>query len=321
MRKIVRWFVVAGLFIGVAFPVAAQYPVKPIRVVLPFPTGGIADTMVRIITQPLSQTLGQPVIIENKPGADGAIAGEAVARAAPDGYTLLHGANTGMVAVPLLRKVPPYDPVADFTSITLFGRFTFVLIAHPSVPAKTLAELIDYAHANPGKLNYATTSSTALLATEQLKLLGKLDMVHVPYKGDSLALPDLLNGRVHLMFIGSPTLAIPFIRIDKLRAIGILLDARSPLLPQVPTMSELGMPNLAIVPWAALFGPAKMPKDIVDRLSREVNAILNRPDVREQLNKNGLEPQGSTPEAMAAYLREQLVAWRTTIREAGIQSE
>jgi len=305
---------------GVSSTAAAQYPAKPIRLLIPFPAGATADSVARIVAQPLSQVLGQPVLVDNKPGADGAIAAELTARSVPDGYTLFSAGNTPMLGVPTLRKNPPYDPVADFAPITSIVKFAFFLVVHPSVPAKTLRELIDHARANPGKLNYASGNVNGVLAAAQLMSIGKLEMVHVPYKGEVLAIPDLLNARVHMMF-GTGGVTAPLVKEGKLRALATLLPVRSPMLPDVPTIAEAGMPQLSVVIWAGLFGPAKMPKEIVDRLSREVNAILQRPAVREQFEKLGVEASGSTPEELAAFLKQQLVDWGRAAREAGLKPE
>ncbi len=305
---------------GVSSTAAAQYPAKPIRIIQWLPAGATADTVFRIVAQPLSQVLGQPVLVDNKPGADGAIAAELTARSVPDGYTLFSAGNTPMLGVPTLRKNPPYDPVADFAPITSIVKFAFFLVVHPSVPAKTLRELIDHARANPGKLNYASGNVNGVLAAAQLMSIGKLEMVHVPYKGEVLAIPDLLNARVHMMF-GTGGVTAPLVKEGKLRALATLLPVRSPMLPDVPTIAEAGMPQLSVVIWAGLFGPAKMPKEIVDRLSREVNAILQRPAVREQFEKLGVEASGSTPEELAAFLKQQLVDWGRAAREAGLKPE
>jgi len=299
---------------------AAQYPAKPVRIITHLPAGTTADTVIRIVAQPLAQVLGQPVLIDNKPGADGAIAAELVAKSAPDGYTLLGGGNTNMLGVPILRKNPPYDSLADFAPITPFCKFAFFLVVHPSVPAKTPSALIDYARANPGKLNYASGNVNGVLAAAQLMSIGKLEMVHVPYKGEPLAVPDLLNARVHLMF-GTGGVTAPLVKEGKLRALATLLPTRSSLLPDVPTIAEAGMPQLSVVIWGGLFGPAKLPKDIVERISREVNAILKRPEIRGQLERQGVEPAGSTPAEFAAFLKQQLADWGKAAREAGLKPE
>ncbi len=301
----------------VALPAAAQYPNKPIRLVVPFPPAGAADLTARTIAQPLSQALGQQVIVENKPGADGAIAAELVVKAAPDGYTLFFGTNTAMCGVPAMRKSPPYDPIADFTPVSLVGTFGFFLFSSPTVPAQTLRELVDYARANPGKLNYATGNSTSILASARLKAQEKIDIVEIPYKGDAPATADLVAGRVQLM-IATPGTAVPFVKDGRLRALVTLAPRRSPLLPDVPTNAEAGMSPLAITPWAALFGPAKLPREIVDRLAREIAAVVAKPEVREQLERHAFDARASTPEEMAAYLKEQVDVWIRTAREVGI---
>jgi len=298
-------------------PAAAQYPNKPIRLIVPFPPAGAADLSARAIAVPLSQALGQPIIVENRPGADGAIAADAVIKAAPDGYTLFYGTNTALCAVPAMRKNPPYDPLTDFTPIALVGTFGFFLFLHPGVPAKTLAELLEYVRANPGKLNYATGNSTSVLASARLKAQEHLEMVEIPYKGDAPATTDLVAGRVHLM-IATPGTAVPFVKEGRLRALATLSATRSSLLPDVPTNVEAGMPPLSIMPWAGLFGPAKMPKDIVERLAKEVAAVVARPEVREQLGRYAFDGRSSTPEELAAFLKEQVDVWSRTAREVGI---
>ena len=298
----------------------AQYPTKPVRLIVPFPSGGAAELGARIFAQPLSQALGQPVIIEPKAGADGIIASELVKQAAPDGYTLYYATNTGFCWVPATKKNPPYDPTVDFTPISMVGTFGFFLFSHPSVPAKTLAELIAYVKANPGKVNYGTGNSTSMLSTAQLAQLAKLDVVHIPYKGDGPLSIDLLGGRVQFA-IATPGSAAPQVREGRLRALATLLPSRSPLLPDAPTMAEAGVQGLSIVPWGGLFGPAKMPREIVDRLSREMVVLLARPEVKEAFGKLAFEPQGSTPEALAAHLKAQVAVWKQTVQQVGIKPE
>ena len=320
MLRRVRSLAILAVLALAATPAAAQYPNKPLRLIVPFPAAGAADLAARVLAQPLSQALGQPIIVENKPGADGAIAADAVIKAAPDGYTLFFGTNTALCAVPALRKNPPYNPLTDFTPVSLVGKFGFFLFVHPSVPAQSVAELLAYARANPGKLNYATGNSTSILATAQLKLLEHLDMVEIPYKGDAPATSDLVAGRVQLMF-ATPGTAVPFVKDGKLRALATLLPSRSSLLPDVPTMVEAGLPQISIVPWGGLFGPAKMPKEVVDRLASAMAGVLAQPEVREQLDRYAFEGRSSTPEELAVLLKEQLDAWRRTVREVGIAQD
>jgi tripartite-type tricarboxylate transporter receptor subunit TctC len=300
--------------------VAAQYPNKPIRLIVPFPPGGAAELGARIFAQPLGQALGQPVVIETKPGADGVIAADAVMKAAPDGYTLFYATNTAFSWVPAVRKSPPYDPLADFTPVSLIGQFGFFLFAHPSVPANSMAELLAHIRANPGKLNYGSGNSTSMLTTAQLVLQEKLDVVHIPYKGDGPLSLDLLGGRVQFA-IATPGSAAPQVKEGKLRVLATLLPNRSPLLPQAPTMAEAGLQGLSITPWGGVFGPKGMPRDIADRLSRELIAVLKRPDVREAFERLAFEPRGSTPEELSAFVKEQLEVWRRVVGEVGIKPE
>ena len=299
---------------------AQQYPNKPIRLIVPFPPGGAAELGARIFAQPLGQALGQPVIIETKPGADGAIAADATMKAPPDGYTLFYATNTAFSWVPAVRKNPPYDPVNDFTPVSMVGIFGFFVFSHPSVPANTMAELLAHIRANPGKLNYASGNSTAMLSTAQLVQREKLDVVHIPYKGDGPLSIDLLGGRVQFA-IATPGAAAPQVKEGKLRVLATLLPSRSALLPQAPTMAESGLAGLSITPWGGVFGPKGMPRDITDRLSRELIALLKRPEVREAFGLLAFEPRGSTPEELAAFTKEQLQVWRRVVGEVGIKPE
>jgi tripartite-type tricarboxylate transporter receptor subunit TctC len=298
----------------------AQYPNKPIRLIVPFPPGGAAELGARIFAQPLGQALGQPVIIETKPGADGAIAADATMKAAPDGYTLFYATNTAFSWVPAVRKNPPYDPVNDFTPVSMIGIFGFFVFSHPSVPANNMAELLAHIRANPGKLNYASGNSTAMLSTAQLVQREKLDVVHIPYKGDGPLSIDLLGGRVQFA-IATPGAAAPQVKEGRLRVLATLLPSRSTLLPQAPTMAESGLAGLSITPWGGIFGPKGMPRDIADRLSRELIALLKRPEVREAFGILAFEPRGSTPEELAAFTKEQLQVWRRVVGEVGIKPE
>ena len=297
----------------------AQYPNKPIRLVVPFAAGGAAEIGCRALAQALSQSLGQPVIVEARPGADGQIAGVEVMRAAADGYTLFNGTATGLSYVPAVRKAP-YDPTADFTPLSTFYIASFFLYVHPSVPAKSIAELIDYARANPGKLSYGTAASTAIILTADLLAHTRTQMVHVPYKGEALAMPDLLAGRIQLMF-GTPLTGAQHTRDGKLRALVTMLPERSPSLPDVPTLREAGLPEPSVASWGGMFGPAKLPRDIVERLSREITLALKRPDVQEQMLRAGLAPRGSPPEELAVLVKQQLDAWRRAVREGKIERQ
>ena len=299
---------------------AQQYPDKPVRLVVPFPPGGAAELGARIFATPLSQALGQSVIIDTKPGADGAIASDFVIKSPPDGYTIYYATNTAFNWVPATRKNPPYNPMTDFTPVGLIGYFGFFLFTNASVPATNVGQLIAHAKANPGKLNYGSGNSTSQLFGAQLKQLEKLDMVHVPYKGDGPLTIDLIGGRVQLAF-ATPGSAAPQVKEGKLRCLAAMFPSRSPLLPECPAAGEAGLGKMSLTPWGGIFGPKGMPKDVVDRLNRELNVILKRPETREAFGKLAFEPKGSTPEELSAFLKQQIDTWMTAAREAGIQPE
>ena len=309
--------VLAAALLG-AGSAAAQYPSKPIRALVPFGAGSSTDIVMRIIAQPLGQSLGQPVVVENKPGADGAIAAAEVAKAAPDGHTLILGTNSPFSAAPHLRRVP-YDAIADFTPISMVGNYTFFVVVHPGVPARTLADLIAYARANPSKLNYATGNTGGIVMTGMLASQAGMQLVHIPYKSEPPAITDLLSGNVQVMISSFATVA-PHLREGKLRALVTTLPNRSPLLPEVPSITEAGF-KFPFLPWAGMFGPARMPKDVTERLNRELNALLARQEVRESLLKQAFDPKGSSTAEISAYVREQYEIWGRAIREAGIQPE
>jgi tripartite-type tricarboxylate transporter receptor subunit TctC len=241
-------------------------------------------------------------------------------KAAPDGYTLFYATNTAFSWVPAVRKNPPYDPLNDFTPVSMIGIFGFFVFSHPSVPATTMSELLAHIRANPGKLNYASGNSTAMLSTAQLVQREKLDVVHIPYKGDGPLSIDLLGGRVQFA-IATPGSAAPQVKEGRLRVLATLLPSRSPLLPQAPTMAESGLAGLSITPWGGIFGPKGMPRDVADRLSRELIALLKRPEVREAFGMLAFEPRGSTPGELAAFTKEQLEVWRRVVAEVGIKPE
>lgn len=297
--------IAAALVCSAAF---AQYPNKPIRLVVPFPPGGAAELGARIFAQPLGTQLGQPVIIETKPGAEGMIASEFVKQAAPDGYTLYYGTATGMSFAPAAKKVPPYDPVKDFTPVSLVGIFGFFVFSHAGMPVHTINDLIGYARANPGKLNYGTGNATAILANGMFAAQHKLDMVHVPYRGDGPLSIDLIAGRVNVAF-STPAALAPQVKEGKLRVLATMLPSRNQLLPTAPTMSEAGLADVPITPWGGIFGPPKMPKEVVDRVGRELAIVLAKPEVKDAFGKLAFEPRSSTPQELTALVVRQLEAY------------
>jgi tripartite-type tricarboxylate transporter receptor subunit TctC len=268
----------------------------------------------------MSASIGQPVLVENKAGADGAISATEVMRAAPDGYTLLFATNSPMAAAPALKKNPPYNPVTDFTPIVDIGRYTFFVYLHPSVPATTVAEFVAYAKANPGKINYASGNTTGIVSTALFAHLAGIQMVHVPYKGEPQALTDLVAGRVQFMVASAGT-TVPFVKDGKLRAIAVTLPRRSPALPDVPTIAEAGMPEFKLSSWAAVFGPKGLPRPIVDRLNKEFNLAATRPEVVNTLQKQAFQAVGSTPEELATLVREQFEAYKNTLKIAGVEPD
>jgi tripartite-type tricarboxylate transporter receptor subunit TctC len=303
-----------------ALPAAAQYPSKPIRIVLQFPPGGSTDAAARFLAQAMTQSMGQPVVVDNRPGADGAIAAESVAKAAPDGYTVFFGTNTPMMQVPLLRKNPPYDPVADFTPITDVGRYIFILVVNPSLPVKSVDELVAYARENPGKLNFGSFSGVGQLMFAQMRASTNADMVLIPYKGEAPTIVDLLAGRTHFAF-ATPASTLAHIKEGNLRPLAILLPTRSGLLPEVPTTEEAGMAPFGVATFVALFGPPRMPPDIVARLNKEFNAAMRLPGMREQVERQGVQLTGSSPDELERFVGQQLDAWGRAFRQAGMNPE
>ena len=314
-----RLLVAAVLSLGVGFAHAQTWPAKPVRIVLQFPPGGSTDAVARILAQSMSVSIGQPVIVENKPGADGAIAGEFVARAEPDGYTFFLATNSPMMQVPLLKKNPPYDPVRSFTPVSLVGRYVYVLVTHPGVPAKDVQELLAYARNNPNKLAYGSYSGVTNLMHVQLNAV-KAEMNLIPYKGEAPTVTDILGNHAQLTF-ATPASTLQHVKEGKLRALAVLLPARSAQFPGVPTGAEAGLPPLKAGTWAALFGPAKLPPEITQRMSREINTALQKPDVRERIAALGFDLAGSSPDEMQAFMQDQLQAWAKAFKDAGMNPE
>jgi tripartite-type tricarboxylate transporter receptor subunit TctC len=310
------------LLLALSAPLAGAqgYPSKPIRVVVPFPPGSATDTIARAFANVMAPALGQPMVVDNKAGADGAIAGADVMRAAPDGHTLLFATNSPLAVAPAMKKVPPYDPLVDFTPIIDIGRYTFFLVVHPSVAATTLAEFIAQAKAQPNQLNYATGNTTGIAAVAQFSALAGVRLTHVPYKGEPQALTDLLAGRIQMMVVSAGT-SIPHIRDGKLKALAVTLPTRSPMLPQVPTMAEAGVPQFSIISWAAVVGPARLPAEVVERLNREFTAAMSKPEVMSAVERQAFQLVGSTPARLGVFMKEQLDSYRVMLKAAGIEPE
>ncbi len=311
----------AGMAAALALPMAARaqaYPDKPIRLVVPFAPGGAADVIARVVAKGLSAQSGQPVVVDNKPGAEGIIGAQEVMRAPADGYTFLLGTNTAMVAVPSLRPNPPYEPFKDFTPLSTMGEFSMFLAVAPSLPSGSLKEFLDYAAANAGKLSSGSSNSAAELAMLQLLATRGAKVVNVRYKGDVQAMTDLVGGQIQMMF-STGTLTPNFAKDGKIRPLVTLLPQRSPLLPDVPTAAELGLGKVTITPWAGFFGPAKMPPAVAERLSQMLREVLARTDVREQMVAQGFSGYGMTPAEFGAFHRKQWDAFTTTIKENNVK--
>ena len=307
---------IAALAPGAA--VAQTYPVKPIRIIVSVAAGGGVDATARIVGQQFTQAWGQPVVIENRPGAGGTIAAEAIARAAPDGYSLLM-ASSGHASTPSLYKLP-YDAIADFAPVTIVAVAPSVLVVHPSVPVKTVKDLIAFAKAHPNELLFASSGngSPAHMGLELLKLNTGVKMVHVPYKGTAPSITDLLAGRVSAT-ASSVVSTMPHVRMGRLRALAVTSGKRSLGVPEIPTVAEAGIPGFANDVWYALFAPAGTPRSVVTRLHEEIATSIAQPALRERMLAAGLEPLGNSPDEFAAYLRAEVAKWAKVIKAAGVR--
>jgi len=318
------------LLIGAALPMlvlaaasacAQSFPVKPIRLIVPFAPGGGTDITGRAIAQKLAESWGQSVLVDNRPGANGTIALEIVVKTPADGYTLTMITSSHSVNSTLYPKLS-YDLVRDFAPITQATSQPYALIVHPSVPAQSLKELIALARAKPGTLNYGSsgTGGFSHLAGAMLASQAGIQLTHVPYRGGAPAMTDVISGQIQMLF-STILQSNSHIRAGKLRALAVTTSKRSRALPEVPTMSEAGLPGYVIAGWYGILAPGKTPRPIVDRLNREIVRILQLPDVVERLAADGSEPVGSTPEAFGAHIRDEIVRWRKVIEEAGIKAE
>jgi len=314
--------VAALLLMAAAHGASAQaWPVKPVKLVVPFPAGGPTDVLSRAMADKLGTALGQPVVIENKPGAGGAIGADFVAKSAPDGYTLVMATTSTHSIGPYLAKLP-YDPQKDFTPIVWVGNATNILVVPPSLGVNSVQELIALAKKDPGKLNYATSGvgTVVHLTTEYFASEAGVKLTHVPYKGVQLSIPDLLSGQVSMLFDNIMT-AQSHIKSGKLKALAISSPKRSPLVPDVPTMSEAGLVGFESVTWFGVFGPAGTPKAVVERLNMEVNKVLADPAIRERFALLGFEPAGGTPGEFAAVVQRDAAKWSKVIKDANVRAE
>ncbi len=301
---------------------AEEYPSRPIRWVMPYPAGGSFDTVSRALAQRVSERLKQQVVVDNRTGAGGTVGAEIGAKSAPDGYTIVAGGEGTLVVSPILRKNLPYDPLRDFSPITQLASINYILFAHPSVPFRTVPELIAMAKAKPGQLNYASggTGSAPHMLAELFKYRTGTNLQHVSYKGSSPAINDVLGGHVQLMFTGLPSV-LAQLQAGKLRGIAVTSKQRLASVPDVPTFTESGVKNFEASPWYGALAPAHTPRPIVDRLYREFAAVLKEATIREFLSRGGVEPVGSTPAEFAAHIRHELKEWKEVISRAGIRAD
>ena len=314
----------AALAVGMACagPAFAQgaWPSKPIRLVVGFPPGGANDILGRLVGQKMQDAWGQSVLVDNKPGANAIIATEIVAKAAPDGYTLLIGASGAMVFNPGLYTKLPYDPVKDFAPVTVIGSFPLILTVNPKVPANSLRELIALAKSQPGKLNYSAGSSPFQLAAELFKYQAKVSITHIPYKGSVQAVQAVMAGDADLTFVDSPPV-IPQVKAGKVKGLAITSKARSAVAPEIPTMFEAGMPDYEVVLWTSMFAPAGTPPEIVNKLQAEIAKIIQMPDIKERFAALGIDPVGNAPDALAAIVKSEIAKWSAVAKSAGVKAE
>jgi tripartite-type tricarboxylate transporter receptor subunit TctC len=301
---------------------AQSWPNKPIRLVVPFSAGGNTDIVARLFAQELSKTLGQPVVVENKPGASGNIGADAVAKSAPDGYTLVMGTvGTHAINASLYKKMP-YDAIKDFAPVTLLASVPNVLVVPVSLPVKSVKELVAYGKANPGKLSFASSGvgTSIHLSGEMFRTTTGIDMTHIAYKGSAPAVTDLIAAQVQLMFDNLPT-SLQYVKADKLRALAVTTAKRIEALPDVPTMIESGFPGFETGSWFGVFAPAATPKDIIARLNTELLKIAQTPEMQQKLLQSGAEPVGKGSEEFTAYVRSETTKWAKVVKDSGATAD
>ena len=305
-----------------SYAAAQAYPTKPIRLLVGFPAGGSTDILARSLAPRLSQALGQPVIVENRPGAGGNVAGEATARAAPDGYTLFMTTVASHAINPHLYSKMPYDAIKDFTPVTLAASYPLLLATHPGVPARSVAELLQLARSKPGALIFASSGngSPGHLSGELFKSMGGVNIVHVPYKGGAPSTLAVLGGEAQMTFATMPAV-LPHVKSGKLIGLAVTTAQRSSAAPEIPTIAEAGLPGYDVNSWAGVVGPAGMPRKIVARLHAEFARALHSDELKEKLALEGATPIGNRPEEFAAFLREELAKWGKTARDANAKIE
>ncbi len=327
-EKTMRLSVVCARLMAAAMACAAiggwaqPYPAKPIRIIVPFPAGGTADIMARVVGQKMTETWGQQVLIDNRSGAGGNIAAELAARSAPDGYTLfLCTVGTHAVHQTLYEKLP-FDPIKDFAAVAYIAGVPNVVVVHPSIPVKSVKELIGFIKARPGQINFGSsgTGSSVHMSGEMLKVMAGLDMTHIPYKGNPQAVTDLMAGQIELMITNMPSV-IPYIQSGRLRALAVTTKARSPALPDLPTMEEAGLPGYESSAWFGLVSPAAVPRDIVSKLNAEVVRVVGLEDVKRNLASQGAYPIVMTPGEFGAFMKAETAKWAKIVKASGTRAD
>ena len=318
-RRLAAIFIVFACLVSPPPARSQPYPTRPITILIPFPAGGSADTLARLIGAKLSDSLGQAVVVENKPGAGGNLGTDAVAKAAPDGYTLLLAPSSIAIAPSLYSKLP-FDPIKDFAPVTLIGSIPMVVVVNPEFPAKTILELVALAKAKPGEITYASAGngSTNHLAVELFKIKTGIDMLHVPYRGNPLAIVDVIAGRVPVFFDFVLT-GLPHVREGKVRALATTGAHRSAVMPDVPTVMEAGVPDFEASTWFGLYAPAGTKPAVVEKLNTEILAVLAMPNIRERLTALGVDIIAAGPQALAALTKSDLEKWGPIVQKAGVK--
>jgi len=312
------FFVAATLFAVTVY--AEDYPTRPITMVAVFGPGSASDTICRIIADPLSKALGQPVVVEDRPGADGAVAALYVHHQTADGYTLLMGTNSPLSADPFLHKNIQYDPIKDFTPITRVGSFTLMLVVDPKLPLNSVKDVVAYAKAHPDKLSFASGNTAGIVAGDTLAHWAGIKLIHVPYKSTPPALEDIIGGRVSMMFADFTT-AMPHVAAHTLRALAVTRIKRSALFPNLPTMDEAGIKGFNLDAWAGLVAPTGTPPEIIAKLNKALRPIIDSPDVQKKFKNVGFEGFSSTPDQLGDYMKSQIVEWKKMVTDANIQAD
>ena len=320
MRRLSSLIALLAFVLASAAPAAAQtWPSRPLTMVLPFPAGSGIDVTARLVGDQLSTRLGQPVVIENKPGANGVLAATHVARSAPDGYTIFMTTNSSLSAAPFLLKSIPYDPVKDFAPISRMGNLPFIMVIGRAVPAKDFREFVAYAKANPGKLNYASSNATGVVGGAMVQSLAGITLTHVPYKAAPQAMQDLLRGEISMMFVDFPS-GLPHVQSGAVKALAVTTAEPSALVPGVPSMKQVGL-DFDMHSWNAIFAPAGTPQPVIARLNKELREIVADPAVYARLRSFGFDAFSSTPEALGDFIKGELVKWQRWTTESGLKPE